>query len=388
MSKITKNIHELTSLDAASVVSSDELIIYDVSTDETKKITADSLLNLNLPLPINKGGTGATSAAAAITNLGVVKSSQNTAGNMNNVGIGNSHWILAGTAGTSSAYAGDRISFHVGPDGPIAYDSTTQKTLWTVDFKSFSSNLTASSAEDTRDFWTRQGNGRTFYSQTGRINNQPSQYGHLLNYSLNGGSEIFQLWKSAPNGYLCHRGGNGNQGFGDWKYLIDNTSSTAFNSGGIVTSDDAGYQTDTYGNPVHKRSANTDYWCIKNNAGGIALQVNYQTGDMKNPGAAGWETITKTGSTNAGSLVARRYMGLVFLEGTGLKPGTTWTVITTSMPAKYCPQRTTGCSGWHNGNGNTHMTVYISTTGQVQISTQTTGASADGRFLAVYIPAN
>ena len=156
--------------------------------------------------------------------------------------------------------------------------------------------------------------------------------------------------------------------------------------GSVQTPHAAGYKTDVYGNPQHSSTDNTNIWCIKNNAGSAVFQVNYQTGAIKQYNDdTSWVSCPVTGT---GTLIARRYHGLVFLEGSGLKPTTTWSVITESLPQKYVPQRSTRISGWHNSYGRVHMTILISTTGQIQISTQTAGTAADGYFNAVYIPAS
>lgn len=87
---------------------------------------------MSLPLSVTKGGTGATDAEKARENLGVVQSSSNVKGNMNNVDIGTSHWVLAGTAGSGSSLTGNRILFHMGPNGVSGYDSTTKTSLWSL----------------------------------------------------------------------------------------------------------------------------------------------------------------------------------------------------------------------------------------------------------------
>lgn len=55
--------------------------------------------------------------------------------------------------------------------------------------------------------WGAKGVCKVFYSVTGRLNSQPNQYGHLINFGT-GGSEIAQLWFTAPGGNVYRRGAN------------------------------------------------------------------------------------------------------------------------------------------------------------------------------------
>ena len=72
--------------------------------------------------------------------------------------------------------------------------------------KMVENNYTPSS--DTPSEWANKRPGRYWYSISGKLNDQPSQYGHLLNLGYL--SEVFQIWYSAPSGPLYYRGGNMN----------------------------------------------------------------------------------------------------------------------------------------------------------------------------------
>ena len=86
------------------------------------------------------------------------------------------------------------------------------------------SNLVTAPALDTVSRWGQQKNlATTFYTYSDMLNNQPSQYGLLVNVT-DGGSEVHQLWATQPNGNLAHRGGNGSGWSGSWKTILDSSN--------------------------------------------------------------------------------------------------------------------------------------------------------------------
>ena len=78
-------------------------------------------------------------------------------------------------------------------------------------------------ATDTTAKWTEIGSGYTFYLTSGLLNNQPSQYGLLINYAQN--SEIFQIWNTQNGGPTYFRSGNGS-GWADtgWRKVFDSAN--------------------------------------------------------------------------------------------------------------------------------------------------------------------
>ena len=73
------------------------------------------------------------------------------------------------------------------------------------------SNIITTPANDCGNNWKSYGSlYTTFYSKTGQLNNQPSQYGLILGiHSGTNSTEMHQLWFTQPNGSIYHRGGNG-----------------------------------------------------------------------------------------------------------------------------------------------------------------------------------
>lgn len=109
---------------------------------------------------------------------------------------------------------------------PIKTDAPEQ-TMQNLSYRGM--NLISSTDKDTVANWNNQGNlATTFYTQTGQLSGQPSQYGFLLNFSSGiGGQEMHNLWFQQPNGDVSHRGGNG-QGLGEWRKFLDSSNYTSW----------------------------------------------------------------------------------------------------------------------------------------------------------------
>lgn len=83
--------------------------------------------------------------------------------------------------------------------------STVAKTaLW----EALHSQDTTSMAGLTNAQWGALGLFMRYFTALGNFENQPSQYGQLLNLPATKGNEIMQLWLAQPNGTLYYRGGN------------------------------------------------------------------------------------------------------------------------------------------------------------------------------------
>ena len=90
----------------------------------------------------------------------------------------------------------------------------------------YADNTITSIADDTTAKWGGLGCTLHFYSTSGQLTDQPSQYGLLFN--LNKGSEVHQLWLQQASGTICHRGGNGNGWNGTWKKILDDSNYTTW----------------------------------------------------------------------------------------------------------------------------------------------------------------
>ena len=87
-------------------------------------------------------------------------------------------------------------------------------------------NTIGTTTDDTTAKWGAQGNSIHLYTKSGCLNNQPSQYGYILNLGSN--SEVHQLWMTQASGNIAHRGGNSSGWNGSWRILLDSSNYTNY----------------------------------------------------------------------------------------------------------------------------------------------------------------
>lgn len=85
-----------------------------------------------------------------------------------------------------------------------------------------SSNTITSTGADTTANWGSKNIGVHWYTNTGQLINQPSQWGYLWNIGM--GSEVHQLWMEQSSGSVWHRGGNGTGWNGSWRRMLDSSN--------------------------------------------------------------------------------------------------------------------------------------------------------------------
>ena len=83
-------------------------------------------------------------------------------------------------------------------------------------------NTINSTANDTTAKWGAQGNSVHWYTEAGKLNSQPSQWGYLVNIGQS--SEVHQIWMAQAGGDLAHRGGNSSGWNGSWKTILDSSN--------------------------------------------------------------------------------------------------------------------------------------------------------------------
>lgn len=107
---------------------------------------------------------------------------------------------------------------------------------FTKGIQKYGDNTIATTSADTPANWGNYPNTLHFYSQTGLLTNQPSQWGFLLN--LGHSSEIHQLWMTQASGDLAHRGGNSSGWNGSWRRILDTSNYSSYalpKSGGTLS---------------------------------------------------------------------------------------------------------------------------------------------------------
>ena len=82
-----------------------------------------------------------------------------------------------------------------------------------------SSNTITSTGADTTANWGSKNIGVHWYTNTGQLINQPSQWGYLWNIGM--GAEVHQLWMEQASGSVWHRGGNASGWNGSWRRMLD-----------------------------------------------------------------------------------------------------------------------------------------------------------------------
>ena len=101
-------------------------------------------------------------------------------------------------------------------------------------------------ANDTTANWANLGSGYAWYSAGGLLNDQPAQYGFLLNYV--NGSDVFQIWNTQSNGPMYTRSGNASGWGGSWKRYytegeVNNLLAAKQNASTAITTGNIGSQT-------------------------------------------------------------------------------------------------------------------------------------------------
>lgn len=80
---------------------------------------------------------------------------------------------------------------------------------------------------DTPENWIKKGNCVWFFNEFGNMENQPSNYGLLVNLMEKpDGLDVHQIWLTQSGGEMYHRGG-GAGGFEPWRKVIDDKNLTA-----------------------------------------------------------------------------------------------------------------------------------------------------------------
>jgi hypothetical protein len=87
-------------------------------------------------------------------------------------------------------------------------------------------NTITSTSNDNTTNWGNQGNSVHFYTTTGQLIDQPSQWGFLLNIGRT--SEVHQIWMTQASGDMFHRGGNASGWSGSWRKLLDSSNWSSY----------------------------------------------------------------------------------------------------------------------------------------------------------------
>lgn len=111
------------------------------------------------------------------------------------------------------------------PHGVTAEQVGARSNTWTpklADVAFLGNQPISAVANDTTANWANLGSGYAWYSAGGLLNDQPAQYGFLLNYV--NGSDVFQIWNAQSSGPMFMRSGNASGWGRSWTKLIDSST--------------------------------------------------------------------------------------------------------------------------------------------------------------------
>lgn len=86
-------------------------------------------------------------------------------------------------------------------------------------FRFLGNNVITSTDNDTSSNWGTLGSGYAFFTNNGLVNDQPSQWGIVVNFVT--GSDIFQMWRVQISGPTYWRSGNVDGWYGTWVKVYD-----------------------------------------------------------------------------------------------------------------------------------------------------------------------
>lgn len=173
------------------------------------------------------------SAMAATFNAMTLKATSTTKSQLAVNGNVTADSFTEGGTALSSKYAAKSHGTHVtyGGNGSA---STVSRSDHTHSYASSShthnyltmkgTNTITSTTNDTTANWGAHGNSVHWYTATGQLTNQPSQWGYILN--IGSGSEVHQMWMTQASGDMYHRGGNASGWSGSWRRILDTSNST------------------------------------------------------------------------------------------------------------------------------------------------------------------
>ena len=175
-----------------------------------------------LKVASSAGGSTVTKGADKLTFNGSVVYHAGYKPSKSDVGLGSvNNWGASSdvAANSTSQYATTNMVAKVRAEK--ANTSHTHNNLTTK-----GTNTINSTTNDTTSNWGAHGNSVHWYTTAGLLNNQPSQYGYLLN--IGSGTEVHQLWMTQSSGNLAHRGGNGSGWNGTWRTILDSSNYNSY----------------------------------------------------------------------------------------------------------------------------------------------------------------
>ncbi len=199
--------------------------------------SANSVAN-SLSIQLN-GGTATTFNGSAAKSINITASSVGAASSGHNHNIQDLNNYAAHIWDATTVRPANAVL--IGPNG--SNGAASFRKLVAADLPSHNhdaismmgTNSVTAVGNDTAKNWGPCRNSVHYFSKTGVLKDQPSQYGFILNIS-NGESEVHQLWMTQASGNMAHRGANAQGWSGTWRTILDsaNVSSYALTSASVA----------------------------------------------------------------------------------------------------------------------------------------------------------
>ena len=141
-------------------------------------------------------------------------------GNITTANWGTARTLTIGNSGKSVNGSGN-VSWSLSEIGAAA----ASHNHGFLDLKN--TNTISGTSNDTVANWSREKNSVHYFNTTGKLIDQPSQYGFVLNLT-NGGTEVHQIWATQASGNLAHRGGNSSGWSGTWRIILDSSNYNSY----------------------------------------------------------------------------------------------------------------------------------------------------------------
>ena len=153
-------------------------------------------------------------------------------------------------------------------------------------------NTINSTTNDTTSNWGAHGNSVHWYTTNGCLNNQPSQYGYILN--IGSGSEVHQLWMTQSSGNLAHRGGNASGWNGSWRTILDSSNFTSYAASANHSHSNYAASSHTH-NMISMKSGHASDWTSSSAMNGKTYMGGWH-GNLTS-GTAGYISLGANGSS-------------------------------------------------------------------------------------------
>lgn len=172
-------------------------------------------LSTNAPLALGVASSGSSAIASREDHIHPMP----TAADVGAASAGEVSALKNSTVPTSRTVNGKALSGDISLTYSDVGAAAASHTHTVYSLQSIGNNPITSTSNDTTTNWGNKGTCVCFYSTSGCLVDQPSQYGILVSFSH--GAEVHQIWMTQASGKVYHRGGNTSGWSGTWTNMVD-----------------------------------------------------------------------------------------------------------------------------------------------------------------------